>query len=97
VSLTEKIYQLRKQHNMSQEQLAGKLGISRQAVSKWESGQSIPDTDKIIQLSKIFNVTADYLLKKVKPPYLSSRFLHILSYASRYRHTDSMPPLARIL
>lgn len=63
MSLTEKIHQLRKQHNMSQEQLAGKLGISRQAVSKWESGQSMPDTDKIIQLSKIFNVTADYLLK----------------------------------
>ena len=55
MSLTEKIHQLRKQHNMSQEQLAGKLGISRQAVSKWESGQSMPDTDKIIQLSKIFN------------------------------------------
>lgn len=61
--LGEKIQILRKQKGMSQEQLALQLDVSRQAVSKWELNSSIPDTDKIIQLSNLFNVTTDYLLK----------------------------------
>ncbi|MFA5537245.1 MAG: helix-turn-helix transcriptional regulator [Bacillota bacterium] len=65
MNLAEKIQQLRKRNNLSQEQLADKLGISRQSISKWESGQSVPEVDKIIQLSDIFGVTTDYLLKKV--------------------------------
>lgn len=61
--LADKIINLRRKNNWSQEELAEMLGISRQSVSKWESGTSIPDLDKIIKLSAIFGVTTDYLLK----------------------------------
>lgn len=61
--LGEKISTLRKKCNWSQEELAGQLGISRQSVSKWESGASIPDMDKVIALSNLFGVSTDYLLK----------------------------------
>lgn len=58
----EKLQLLRKQKGMSQEQLALQIGVSRQSVSKWELGDSLPDTDKIVLLSKVFEVTTDYLL-----------------------------------
>ena len=61
--LAEKIALLRKKNNYSQEDLANELGISRQSVSKWESGNSIPDLDKIIKMSSLFGVSTDYLLK----------------------------------
>ena len=61
--LAEKITSLRKKNGWSQEELADKLNISRQSVSKWESGGSIPDLDKIIKLSGLFGVSTDYLLK----------------------------------
>lgn len=61
--LADKIIKHRKQNGWSQEELAEQLGVSRQAVSKWESAQSIPDLDKILKLSSIFEVTTDYLLK----------------------------------
>lgn len=61
--LAEKIAYLRKQKNWSQEELADQLEISRQSVSKWESGTSIPELDKIIGMSRIFNVSTDFLLK----------------------------------
>lgn len=61
--LAEKVALLRKKKGWSQEELAERLGISRQSVSKWESGASIPDIDKIIMLSKLFQVSTDYLLK----------------------------------
>lgn len=61
--LSEKIVQLRKKNGWSQEELAEKLNISRQSVSKWESGASIPDIDKIITMSGLFGVSTDYLLK----------------------------------
>lgn len=63
MKLAEKIYERRKLLNLSQEQFAEKLCISRQAVSKWESGQSMPDLDKIIAMSELFGVSTDYLLK----------------------------------
>lgn len=59
----EKLYQLRKETNMSQEQLAEKLHVSRQAVGKWESGAALPDISNIIELSKIFNVSLNELLQ----------------------------------
>jgi len=62
--LGEKIMNLRKQKHWSQEELANRLEISRQAVSKWESGQSVPDLERIIQLSELFDVTTDYLLRQ---------------------------------
>ncbi len=61
--LADKIIELRKKSGWSQEQLASELGISRQSVSKWESGMSIPDIDKIIKMSALFGVSTDYLLK----------------------------------
>ncbi len=61
--LAEKIMILRKKCGWSQEELAEQLGISRQSVSKWESGASIPDLDKVIKLSALFGVSTDYLLK----------------------------------
>lgn len=63
MDLSEKILMLRKKNNLSQEQLAEKLGVSRQAVSKWESRQATPDIDKIVSISEIFGVSTDYLLK----------------------------------
>jgi transcriptional regulator with XRE-family HTH domain len=60
--LGEKIHQLRKAKGLSQEELASQLTISRQAISKWELGEAMPDTDNIVQLSKLFGVSTDYLL-----------------------------------
>ena len=61
--LADKIIRLRKRNGWSQEELADKMNVSRQAVSKWESAQSIPDLEKILQLGTLFGVTTDYLLK----------------------------------
>lgn len=61
--LADKIIELRKRSGWSQEELAHQLGVSRQAVSKWESAASIPDLDKILKLSQVFGVSTDYLLK----------------------------------
>ena len=61
--LADKIINLRKKAGMSQEELAYQLGVSRQAVSKWEGAQSIPDINKIIDMSALFGVSTDYLLK----------------------------------
>lgn len=66
MNLAEKIMTLRKKRGWSQEELAMQLNISRQSVSKWESGASIPDLDKILKLSEIFDVTTDYLLKETE-------------------------------
>ena len=61
--LADKVISLRKQNGWSQEQLAEQLEVSRQAVSKWESGTSIPDLDRIVRMSELFGVSTDYLLK----------------------------------
>lgn len=61
--LADKILELRKQNGWSQEELADKLGVSRQAVSKWEGAQSIPDMERIIALSRLFGVSTDLLVK----------------------------------
>lgn len=67
--LADKITELRKKNGWSQEDLASQLGVSRQSVSKWESGQSIPDLERILKMSEIFGVTTDQLLKdEVAPP-----------------------------
>ena len=64
MNLSEKIITLRKQKHWSQEELAEKLNVSRQAVSKWENASSIPDLDKIILLSEFFGVSLDDLIKE---------------------------------
>lgn len=66
MSLSEKILKLRAARGMSQGDLAEKLGVSRQSVSKWETGQSVPDLDKIIKLADLFGVTTDYLLREAE-------------------------------
>ena len=63
MNFPEKLLTLRKAKNLTQEQLAEKLDVSRQSISKWESGQAIPELEKIVALSAIFDVTTDYLLK----------------------------------
>ena len=67
MNLSDRIQYLRKAPGISQEGLADQLGVSRQAVSKWESEQSMPDLDKIISMSDYFEVTTDYLLKGIEP------------------------------
>ena len=61
--LADKIVENRKKYGWSQEELADKLGVSRQSVSKWESAQAVPDMKKIVQMSKVFGVSTDYLLR----------------------------------
>lgn len=67
MNITDRIRDLRKTKGISQEDLANHIGVSRQAISKWESEQSVPDLDKIILLSDYFEVTTDYLLKGAEP------------------------------
>lgn len=58
----ERIYNLRKKHGLSQEEFADNLGVSRQAVSKWETGQSVPDSEKAAAMAKFFGVSLDWLI-----------------------------------
>lgn len=67
MNISDRIQSLRKTKGMSQEELADIIGVSRQAISKWESEQSTPDIEKVIFLSDFFEVTTDYLLKGVAP------------------------------
>ena len=62
IEIANRLADLRKQHGLSQEELADKLGVSRQAVSKWECGESSPDTDNLIALAKIYGMSLDELL-----------------------------------
>ena len=67
MNIADRIQQLRKAKGVSQEELADRIGVSRQAVSKWESEQATPDVEKILLLSDYFEVTTDYLLKGIEP------------------------------
>ncbi len=71
--LADKIIDLRKKAGFSQEELAEKMNVSRQAVSKWESAQSVPDLNRILKMSEIFGVSTDYLLKDEmeEPEYIA--------------------------
>ena len=68
MTLAEKILSLRTQRGMSQDALAEKMEVSRQSVSKWETGQSVPDLDKIIQLADLFGVSVDELVRDGERP-----------------------------
>ena len=61
-NLGEKLFELRKAKNLSQEEVADKLGVTRQSVSKWETNQSTPDFDKIVPLCELFEISTDELL-----------------------------------
>ena len=67
MALPEKLYTLRKKSGLSQEQLAEALNVSRQAISKWEGGSAMPESDKLLALSNYFGVSLDYLLKDGAP------------------------------
>lgn len=67
MNISDRIQTLRKAKGMSQEQLADAVGVSRQAVSKWESEQASPDLDKVVIMSELFEVTTDYILKGIEP------------------------------
>lgn len=73
MNVADRIQSLRKTKGFSQEELADKVGVSRQAVSKWESEQSTPDLEKIIIMSELFDVTTDYILKGIKPVAMTSK------------------------
>ena len=89
MNMADRIQYLRKTNGISQEELADKVGVSRQAVSKWESEQSLPDLGKIITMSDYFGVTTDYILKGIEPvadkeqksSELTSKILYIASTA----------------
>ena len=69
MDLSGTIYRLRTERNLSQGDLAEALGVSRQSVSKWETGGSVPDLDKLVKLSQLFGVSLDELVLDRKPPY----------------------------
>ena len=83
--LADKIIDLRKKAGWSQEELAEKLAVTRQSVSKWEGAQSIPDMDKVVQMSRLFGVTTDYLLKD-----------EIETAEPTVNEDDHQPPLRRV-
>ena len=66
MKISEKIYNLRKKNNLSQEDLANELNVSRQTVSKWETGESCPDFDKIVPLCDIFGISTEELIRDRK-------------------------------
>lgn len=67
MNMADRIQSLRKGRGMSQEELADRMGVSRQAVSKWESEQSTPDLERVVELSELFEVSTDYLLRGIEP------------------------------
>lgn len=73
MNMANRIQYLRKTKWLSQEELADKVGVSRQAVSKWESEQSTPDIEKIISMSELFEVTTDYILKGIEPVNMTNK------------------------
>lgn len=73
MNMADRIQYLRKAKGLSQEELADKVGVSRQAVSKWESEQSTPDLEKIITMSELFEVTTDYILKGIEPVTITNK------------------------
>ena len=90
--LADKIINLRKKNGWSQEELAEKLGVTRQSISKYEGAQSIPDLDKILKLSEIFGVTTDYLIKDEleEEEYVPSQMQENESESDRIVHKVTM-------
>ncbi|MDB6354724.1 helix-turn-helix transcriptional regulator, partial [Trichococcus sp. K1Tr] len=66
MNLGNKLKELRKEHNYSQQQLAEKLHVTAQAISKWENNKSVPDIINLVQLSEVYGITLDYLIKSDK-------------------------------
>nr|WP_300789146.1 helix-turn-helix transcriptional regulator [uncultured Acetatifactor sp.] len=81
MNIADRIQQLRKSKGISQEELANSIGVSRQAVSKWESAQSVPDIEKIILLSDYFETTTDFLLKGIAPALVPEKRYSAMMFA----------------
>ena len=71
MEFNNRLYQLRKQKGFSQEELANRLNVSRQTVSKWEVGDSTPDMEKLVAISDLFDVSLDMLIMGKEPPALT--------------------------
>ena len=67
MNISDRIQSLRKARGITQEQLADAVGVSRQAVSKWEAEQSVPDLERVVAMAEYFDVTTDYLLRGIEP------------------------------
>ena len=80
MDISEKIINLRKTKGWSQEDLAEKLYVSRQAISRWENGTALPDAENVLQISKLFQVTTDYLLND---DYESDRDIPVVKTATQ--------------
>ena len=84
MDFNNRLYQLRKQKGLSQEELANRLNVSRQTVSKWEVGDSTPDMEKLIAMSDLFDVSLDMLVKGKEedpkpPPTAKSEFTAVIN------------------
>lgn len=79
MQIDKRIFELRKERGWSQDQLAEKINVSRQSISKWESAQALPEIEKVVELSRIFQVTTDYLLldqadnREVQPKWTNEK------------------------
>lgn len=90
MTLGEKLSKLRKENNYTQEQLADILGVSRQAISKWESNITYPETDKLIRISELFHCSLDYLLKETEDTYNQNQYNEeSIFYRKRLRERKS--------
>ena len=75
MKFNEKLIKLRKSSGLSQEELGNKLNIARQTVSKWELGETTPEMDKLVELSNLFNVSLDEMIKETEVPEVIAREL----------------------
>ena len=90
-TIGEKIFRLRRQHGISQEELADKINVTRQAVSKWETGNVVPNSDSIAALCRLFNVSADILLDDSKEIAVSSvEFVESVVQRNDEKQSDSI-------
>lgn len=97
MTLSDRLQVLRKSHNFSQEQLAEKLNVSRQAISKWESGQANPDINNLLKLSDIYQTSTDYILtgKELNKPIVNED--HIVYKGKRgFNKLHDLPASIRV-
>ena len=100
MTLSGKIYLLRTRRELSQEDLAAALGVSRQSVSKWETGQSVPDLDKIIRMADLFGVSVDELVREGEPPappQAEPRVVYLMQEKKGFTGTQKVGVYAEIL
>ena len=94
IEIANRMVQLRKQHGFSQEELAARLGISRQAVSKWERAESSPDTDNLICLAQLYHISLDELLLGAQRNLCNREMIRKRKQQARWKAT---PVVCRII